>query len=120
MVAQSFAHKSPDFGGALFTLTCGDKLIAANYCLRANGVLHAWLIGHDNAFDAYSPGVLLARQIIEWAAAHGYDEVDFGPGDYQFKRQLSTGQRRLAWGSAARPSWSADGAAGADGPARRD
>ncbi len=107
VLASSFAQTDQKFGGALFTLKSGDKLIAANYCLRANGVLHAWLIGHDATYDAYSPGILLARQIIEWAGEHGYDEVDFGPGDYQFKRQLATSQRTLQWGSAARPSWSA-------------
>lgn len=34
-------------------------------------------------------------------------ELDFGPGDYQYKRQLATGQRMLAWGAASRISWSA-------------
>ncbi|MEJ0060828.1 MAG: GNAT family N-acetyltransferase [Terricaulis sp.] len=100
--AQSGAH----FGGAFFTLKVGGELIAACFFLRSKSVLHAWVIGHDPAFDAYSPGVQLARWAIEWAAEQGYCEVDFGTGDYQFKRQLSTGQRALVWGAASRPSWS--------------
>jgi CelD/BcsL family acetyltransferase involved in cellulose biosynthesis len=101
-----FAARGPHFSGALFTLCVGGKLIAACFFLRSERVLHAWLIGHDPAFDAYSPGVQLARWVIEWAAEQGLKEVDFGPGDYQFKRQLSTTQRALVWGAASRPSWS--------------
>lgn len=105
VVEQCFAADRHAFGGALFTLHCGDTLVAANFCLRGASVLHCWIIGHDPAFDAYSPGVLLARQIVEWAADNHFCEVDFGPGAYQFKRQLATSQRPLAWGYVARPSF---------------
>lgn len=94
-----FAAKGPHFGGQLFTLTIDGRLIAANFFLRSERVLHGWVISHDKAFDAYSPGVLLARWAIEWAGANGVSEVEFGPGDYQFKRQLATGQRQLQWGA---------------------
>ena len=33
-----------------------------------------------------------------WAGENGFAEVDFGPGDYQYKRQLSTTQRMLERG----------------------
>ena len=103
---QSFAARETCFGGALFTLSSGGKLIAANYFLRAENVLHDWIIAHDKEFDAFSPGVLLARWSIEWAADNGFAEIDLGPGDYQYKRQLSTSQRMLAWGQASRISFS--------------
>ncbi|MGE0828874.1 MAG: GNAT family N-acetyltransferase [Hyphomonadaceae bacterium] len=101
---ECFAADDPLFGGGLFTLSCGERLIAAYFCLRGSGVLHAWVIAHDAAFDAYSPGVLLGRMMVEWAADNGIAEVDFGVGDYQFKRQLANAQRPLGWGFAARPS----------------
>lgn len=100
----AFASDKHAFGGALFTLKRGDTLIAANFCLRGASVLHCWIIAHDPAFDAYSPGVLLARKVVEWAADNHFCEVDFGPGDYQYKRQLATTQRALGWGFAARRS----------------
>ena len=106
VIDQSFASKSVEFGGALFTVSIDGRLIAANYMLRSGGVLHDWIIAHDNEFDAYSPGLLLGRWAIEWAADNGFTEIDFGPGDYQYKRQLATGQRMLAWGAASRLSWS--------------
>lgn len=96
---RSFAAEDPAFSGALFTLHVGDKLVAANYFLRAGGVLHDWIMAHDDAFNTYSPGVMLARKAVLWAAENGFREVDFGPGAYQYKRQLSTGQRMLAWGA---------------------
>lgn len=102
----TFAAQGPHFSGVLFTLCLGERLVAANYFLRAGAVMHDWIMVHDNALDAYSPGVELARRAIEWAADNGVAEVDFGPGPYQYKRQLSTGQRMLEWGSVSRLSLS--------------
>jgi len=93
-----FDADAREFGGALFTLHAKDQLAAAAFCLRSERVLHMWLLGHDGAFDAFSPGVQLARQTIHWAAENGFAEVDFGAGDYQYKRQLSTTQRMLERG----------------------
>lgn len=97
----SFEADSAYFSGVLFTLTIGDELLAANYFLRGDGVLHDWIMAHNPAYEAYSVGVMLGRMCVEWAAENGIGEVDFGPGQYQYKRQLSTHQRDLAWGSAA-------------------
>lgn len=101
-----FDANSPELSGLLFTLYAGDKLAAAAFCLRSTSVLHLWLLGHDEAFDRYSPGVQLVRQTIYWAGDNGISEVDFGTGDYQYKRQLSTTQRMLERGVMAGASWS--------------
>lgn len=93
-----FDTRDETFGGELFTLRIGDHLAAAAFALRSARVLHLWLIAHDPAFDAYSPGVQLTRWLIGWAADKGLVEVDFGPGDYQYKRQLATTQRMLERG----------------------
>ena len=90
--------QTPDFAGLTFTLEIDDQLVAAAFCLKSARVLHFWIVAHDNAFDTYSPGVQLARWIIGWAGDNGIAEIDFGPGDYQYKRQLSTGQRMLGYG----------------------
>lgn len=95
---RCFEQRGARFGGVLFTVHVGDTLAAAAFCLRSPRVLHFWLLAHDSAYDSYSPGVLLARRAIGWAGEHGIAEVDFGPGEYQFKRQLSTTQRPLHWG----------------------
>lgn len=107
VVDTTFASQDIDCRGVLFSLRCGDRLIAANYFLASRSVLHDWIIAHDSAFDRYSPGVVLARMVAEWAADHGYAELDFGPGDYLYKRQLTTARRPVGWGSLSRPSASA-------------
>lgn len=102
-----FATREQRFGGMLFTLKTGeDRLAAAAFCLRSAGVLHFWVIAHDEAHNAYSPGVQLARWVIGWCGEQGFAEVDFGAGDYQYKRQLATTQRKLESGVAAGVSWS--------------
>lgn len=103
---RCFESRTPQFGGVLFTLSIDENLIAAAFCLRSAKALNVWILAHDNAFDSYSPGVLLARWAIGWAGEQGIAEVDFGPGDYQFKRQLATKQRTLHYGVIAGPSLS--------------
>lgn len=102
-----FETRDSQFGGVLFTLSVHGKLSAGAFCLRSARVLHFWIVAHDNAYDSYSPGVQLARWIAGWAGDHGIAELDFGPGDYQYKRQLSTGQRMLERGVIAGASCSA-------------
>jgi CelD/BcsL family acetyltransferase involved in cellulose biosynthesis len=91
-------QRAASFGGVLFSLSIDQRLIAAAYCLRAGKVLHFWIVAHDSEYDSYSPGVQLARWAVGWAAENGIAEVDFGPGDYQYKRQLATTQRMLSYG----------------------
>jgi CelD/BcsL family acetyltransferase involved in cellulose biosynthesis len=95
---STFERRAKTFGGMMFTLSIEQRLIAGAYCLRAGSVLHFWIVAHDSEYDSYSPGVQLARWAVGWAAENGVAEVDFGPGDYQYKRQLSTTQRMLSHG----------------------
>lgn len=103
---QTFAAQSEHFSGGLFTMMAGEKLVAAAYFIRSGRTMHLWIIAHDSAYDACSPGVQLTRWAIGWAAEHGVAEIDFGPGDYQYKRQLATGQRAIQFGAATQLSFS--------------
>jgi CelD/BcsL family acetyltransferase involved in cellulose biosynthesis len=105
-LAQIRASTCPDFTPILCTETLGDRLIAAQWLLSSGPVLHTWIIGHDPAFDPYSPGMALTRKVIEWAADQGYSEVDLGLGEYRFKRQLTNMTRTIGYGSVGRLSWS--------------
>lgn len=97
-INRCFDTPESGFGGVLFTLSIDQRMVAAAFCLRTPRVLHFWIVAHDNEFDRYSPGVQLARWAVGWAGDNGISEVDFGPGDYQYKRQLSTTQRMLSHG----------------------
>lgn len=92
--------------GVLFTMRVDGRLAAASFCLRSTHALHMWIIGHDEAFEAHSPGVQLARWVIGWAGDNAIAEVDFGPGEYRYKRQLATAERAIMHGVAATTSWS--------------
>jgi CelD/BcsL family acetyltransferase involved in cellulose biosynthesis len=103
-VHAAFEAQDPAFRGMLFTLKSGEKLAAAHYALVNGHVMHAWLLSHDPSFEAYSPGVLLTRYMVEWAANNGYAAVDFGIGDYRYKREFGEPLGALGWGYIGRPS----------------
>lgn len=106
VIDACFEARDPHFAGCLFVMRVDGRVVAANFCLRGARALHMWIIGHDEACEAASPGVQLARWVIGWAGDHGIAEVDFGPGDYRYKRQLATTQRMQEFGVAAGPSLS--------------
>lgn len=93
VVDAVYAETGPDFGGELFLLKVDGELAAGLFCIRAGKTLHAWYVGHNHAYDAHSPGLLLFVEAIRAAAEAGYVEMDLGAGDYQFKRSLANMSR---------------------------
>lgn len=89
LVRGLFTSRDPDFGGILFALHIGDKLAAAQLDIRGGRNIHSWIIGHDPAFERYSPGMLLFQDILRWMDDTPYSRLDLGAGDYRFKRELS-------------------------------
>jgi len=106
VIFRSRDEATPCFGGILFTLTLGDKLIAANFCLYSETVLHGVLMAHNRDFEAYSPGIQLLRRVLDWGARRGFAEVDFGIGEQLYKRQLGTHHRTTMSGWVGCPSFS--------------
>ncbi len=86
------------FGGALFVLRVNGAPAAVLFCLRAEKALHAWYVGHDNQWAAYSPGLIVFVEAVRAAADAGYTELDLGPGDYQFKESLANASRPVGAG----------------------
>ena len=94
-----FERARQQFGGVLFTLSIEQRNWSpAPSACAARACCTSGSSAHDSAYDSYSPGVQLARWAVGWAGDNGVAEVDFGPGDYQYKRQLSTTQRMLSRG----------------------
>jgi CelD/BcsL family acetyltransferase involved in cellulose biosynthesis len=91
-------------GGRLFTLHIGDTLAAVQFHLAGRRTLHAWIIAHDEAFERYSPGLLLFQDILKWMDQTPYRALDLGAGDYRFKLQLASLHRPVAHGFVGRPS----------------
>jgi CelD/BcsL family acetyltransferase involved in cellulose biosynthesis len=95
---------TPEFGGELFTLHIGGALAAVQFHMLGERTIHAWMIGHEATFERYSPGLLLFQDILRWMDGQAYDRLDFGYGDYRFKRELSNVQQTLLHGFVGQPS----------------
>lgn len=89
LVRDLFQSRDPEYGGILFTLHVGEKLVAAQFNLRAHGAINSWLIGHDPEFTRWSPGMILFQDILRWMSNSPYWRLDLGAGDYRFKRELA-------------------------------
>ncbi|MDP3659400.1 GNAT family N-acetyltransferase [Phenylobacterium sp.] len=104
LMEATFAADGADFGGALFTLHAGGRLVAAQYALHGRDVLHSWMISHHPDFGRYSPGLVLLDEMLRWAPEAGYREIDLGPGAYRFKESFSNVRRSIAEGYVGLPS----------------
>jgi len=104
LMRDLFARRDPDFGGVLFTLHLGGELAAVHFHLRGRHTIHAWIIAHDQAFDRFSPGLLLFQDIARWMDETPFKVLDLGAGDYRFKQQLANRHRMVAHGFVGRPS----------------
>lgn len=83
-----FKHENDEFKTILSTLSFGGNLMAAHLGMFYQGILHYWFPVYDFEAQKYSPGRLLLCKIIEAAGEHGIDELDFGLGDAQYKREF--------------------------------
>ena len=76
----------------------GDRAIAAQVWMVANGRAEIYKLAYDEAFKTYSPGTLLTALLM----AHVFEqdrvaEVDYLIGDDPYKKAWMT-QRRERWG----------------------
>ena len=107
LLSELFASRDPDFGGVLFTLSIGDQVVAAHLHLRGRHTIHAWIIGHDEVMDRFSPGLLLFQDILKWMDDTPYRYLDFGPGQYRFKHQFANARQSIGHGFVGRLSTAA-------------
>ncbi len=103
LMDQLFESRDPDFGGALFTLHAGDRLVASQFNLRGGANINAWFISHDEALERYSPGLVMWGDLLQWMAESPYRTLDLGPVAYRFKDRLANRTRGIVHGFAGRP-----------------
>jgi CelD/BcsL family acetyltransferase involved in cellulose biosynthesis len=104
LLRELFETATPEFGASLYTLHMGDKLAAAHLHLHGLQTIHGWIIAHDNAFERYSPGIILFLDILTWMDGTPYNKLDLGPGDYRFKSELSNRVQGVVDGFVGLPS----------------
>ena len=69
----------------LYTLTVMDRIIGLFYCFRIQDRFYAYQMAFDTAWSEYSPGRLLIAYGIQEALREGVSELDWGPGEDEYK-----------------------------------
>ena len=83
---QSIASLALDRGWLrLYTLTVMDRMISVFYCFRLKDSVYAYQIGFDLDWSGYSPGRLLIAYGIQEAIQEAASELDWGPGEDDYK-----------------------------------
>jgi len=90
----------PHFSGSVSTLYVGEELVAVHVGMRTASVLHHWFPTHnvEHSCVKHSPGLQLLVAMIEASAESGIHRIDFGKGEYRYKRDFGTGASEVAEG----------------------
>ncbi len=97
LVQAAFAHGA----GEMAVLLADGQPIAAQLWLIGDGRATIFKLAHDSAWDRYSPGSVLSRDLMRRHLEGGaLAEIDLGRGDDPYK-QLWLPRRRERWGLAA-------------------
>lgn len=86
----------PSCQGVLSTLMAGDDWVASHFGLRHGGTLHYWFPVYNPEFQAFSPGRLLVKAIIQ--SGNGIRLIDRGAGDTPAKRDFANEDQVLTRG----------------------
>ena len=65
MLDKLRAHQSPRLSARLMTMKVDDKIIAAEFNICSDRVIHGWLTGYDTDYGQYSPGYMLQHHILK-------------------------------------------------------
>ena len=92
------------FSGVCSTLNIGGEIVAVHVGMMSDRVCQYWFPTFDRAYSTLSPGLLLLVETIRTAEALGQQGIELGPGEFGFKKDLSTYQVPLATGTFCTPS----------------
>jgi CelD/BcsL family acetyltransferase involved in cellulose biosynthesis len=72
--------RSAQLSGMLSALYAGDRLVAAQFGLRAGTLLVGWFTGYETSLRRYSPGLIHIKELAEEMAVAGVRVIDMGGG----------------------------------------
>jgi CelD/BcsL family acetyltransferase involved in cellulose biosynthesis len=82
------AGRRPELTLRVFVLRLLERPAAVSVRLDYGGVAHLYNAGFDPEAGALSPGLLLELASVRDAIERGLSAFDFGPGTYQYKKEL--------------------------------
>ncbi len=80
---------------ALFTLSCGETLVAFAYTALDEATVHGLKLTFNSDFADMSPAYLLVWRIIEWAQQHGLRAFNLGGHEAEWKAHWSREQSEV-------------------------
>lgn len=93
-------RQSDRFCGLVSTLSIEGRIAALHVGMASDRICHYWFPACDIDFGRVSPGLLMIEEMAKIAASIGHEALELGPGDYGFKRDLSSYQVGLSRGYA--------------------
>jgi CelD/BcsL family acetyltransferase involved in cellulose biosynthesis len=98
-------------GGLQFTIVrVNGRAVAHHFGLRSRDSLLWYKPAFDIGLAKHSPGDLLVRALVQYAASHDLDELDFTRGDESFKSRFASSvgfNRSYLWYRRRRSRWMA-------------
>ncbi|MFQ3670915.1 MAG: GNAT family N-acetyltransferase [Verrucomicrobiia bacterium] len=95
----------PAWGVRLSVLECQNTPIALHLGLHENGIWHYWFPAYHPTWAAYSPGLILLREMIREACDLNIEIFDFGKGAARYKSEWANDSIPLVEGSLLKPGW---------------
>lgn len=97
-------RQSDRFSGVCSSLNINGEIAAVHVGMASDRMCHFWFPAFNRDFGRMSPGLLLLVEMAKTAAQLGHTGVELGPGEYGFKRDISSYQVGLATGFVASSS----------------
>jgi CelD/BcsL family acetyltransferase involved in cellulose biosynthesis len=94
-------EKQLPFMGMSVGLYAGSQLVAVDFGIRSQHVLHCLGSAFDSNYTRYQPSQCLRLAYFRWAAEHGVRRIDLAHGNEEYKFRLSTGEHALSSGTVA-------------------
>lgn len=99
--AQAFLRglrtlRTDRFAAKLSKVTANGRLVAAEFNMWSDKIVHGWITAYDNEFYPYSPGHLISTWILKQSALLGRDFSDWGPGHMSYKRFVMNDEAEIS------------------------
>ena len=97
-------RESDEFSGMCSTLQIDGKIAAVHVGMSSRRQCQFWFPAFDRDYNQVSPGLLMLVETARTCASLGHTAIELGPGDFRFKKDLSSYQIGIASGHFTNPS----------------